>query len=76
MSPLRKTLTATFASARGKSTKGNDRTSPMALTVSVGLVWEYSFKGQVGIEDVDGIDDVDGCSEGFEEGVCEATCKT
>jgi hypothetical protein len=27
--------------------------------------------------DVDGIEDVDGCSEGIEEtGVCEATCKT
>jgi len=38
--------------------------------------------GQVGIEDVDGIElgaieDVDGCSEGIEEtGACEATCKT
>jgi hypothetical protein len=27
--------------------------------------------GQVGIEDVDGIKDVDGCSEGFEEASCK-----
>jgi hypothetical protein len=74
MSPLRKTVTSTSTSVRGKSTNGNFRTSPIAFTVSIALVREYESKMQVGIEDVDGIED--GCSEGIEErGVCEATCK-
>jgi hypothetical protein len=47
------------------SVKGNDRISPLAFTVAVSLVLEYSSMGQVGVEDVVGIED--GCSEGIDE---------
>jgi hypothetical protein len=64
-SPLRKTAIATSVAARGRSTKGNDRTSPIAFTVSVGLFLEYCNRGQVGIEDVE--DAEEGCSEGIND---------
>jgi hypothetical protein len=56
---------ATFVAASGMSVKGNERISPLAFTVAVSLVLEYSSMGQVGIEDVEGIEDC--CSEGIDE---------
>jgi hypothetical protein len=69
MSPLRKTVTATFENARGRSTKGNDRTSPIAFTVSVVLFSTYVSALHVGIEDVEGMEV--GCSEGINDSAAD-----
>jgi hypothetical protein len=50
-------------------TKGNDRASPIAFTVCIGLFSKYSSKGQVGIDDVEGIED--GCSEGIDDSLAD-----
>ncbi len=49
--------------------KGKYRTSPIAFAVSMGLFSEYSSKGQVGIEDVEGMED--GCSEGINDSLAD-----
>jgi hypothetical protein len=66
---LRKTATATFEADRGRSTKGNDRTSPIAFTVSVELISEYETKMQVGMEDSEGVEV--GCSEGINDSIAD-----
>jgi hypothetical protein len=50
-------------------TKGKDRTWPIAVAVSIGLFSEYSSKGQVGIADVEGMED--GCSEGIADSLAD-----
>jgi hypothetical protein len=63
---LRKTVTATFVAARGRSSKGNKRISPLAFTVPVALVSSYCAMVQVGIDD--GCTSEDGFKEGIEDG--------
>jgi hypothetical protein len=69
MSPLRETVIAAFENARGRSTKGNDRMSPIAFTVSVVLFSKYVSALHVGIEDVEGMEV--GCSEGINDSVTD-----